>query len=61
MIAPRRPNVLTCAALTALCLASPLHAAQTAASVAAIGPGPRLTIPVTINGTGPYPFVIDTG
>jgi predicted aspartyl protease len=38
-----------------------LHAAQTAASVAAVGPGPRLTIPVTINGTGPYPFVLDTG
>jgi hypothetical protein len=59
MIASRRLNALhTCAAL---CLLSPLHAAPAGVSVAAIGPGPRLTIPVTINGTGPYPFVLDTG
>jgi hypothetical protein len=62
MIALRRLNAHhASAALAALCLASPTYAAQTATSVAAIGPDPRLTIPVTINGTGPYPFILDTG
>ncbi len=64
MIASRRPKTAVaraCSALAGLCLASPLHAAQTGASVPTTGAGPRLTIPVTINGTGPYPFVLDTG
>jgi hypothetical protein len=55
-------NRLTaCVYAFASLLALAAQGAQTGNSVAPIGSGSRLTIPVTINGTGPYPFVLDTG
>ena len=55
-------RILAYASLIALCLcALSAHGAQTGDLVAPISAGTRLTIPVTINGIGPYPFVLDTG
>jgi predicted aspartyl protease len=63
MIASRRPACVLF--LYAIVLAAlrmpPACAAATGVSVVVIGAGSRLTIPVMINGTGPYPFVLDTG
>jgi predicted aspartyl protease len=39
----------------------PALAAATGVSVVRMGSDARLTIPVMINGSGPYPFVLDTG
>ena len=60
MIASRRQWHIICFifALTALQQA---EAAAPGVSVVAIGTGSRLTIPVMINGSGPYAFVLDTG
>jgi hypothetical protein len=63
MIASKLPRrVAAPACLAALCfLALPAHGAPKGDSVTAAAAGTRLTIPVTINGNGPYPFVLDTG
>ena len=60
MIASRRRRHVLCLAFV-FTVPRTAEAAAPGVSVVAIGPDPRLTIPVMINGSGPYPFVLDTG